>query len=115
MKYLLDTHTWVWWNMRPENLSRKVPGLVAASQRYEEVLLSAISVWEFCKMLGRGRIGISCDPQGWLDVGLAMPKLRLAPLTPVIAYRSTVLPQLASADPADQIIVATGKRKTLFY
>ena len=23
MKYLLDTHTWVWWNMEPKKLSRK--------------------------------------------------------------------------------------------
>ncbi len=111
MKYLLDTHVWVWWNMRPENLSRKVKGLIAASQKYEEILLSAISVWEFCKLLEKGRIGISCDPRDWLETALAMPKLRLVSLSPVIAYRSTVLPQLASADPADQIIVATAQEE----
>ena len=111
MKYLLDTHVWVWWNMHPEKLSRKVKGLIAASQRYEEILLSAISVWEFCKLLEKRRIGISCDPRDWLETALAMPKLRLVPLSPVIAYRSTVLPQLASADPADQIIVATAQEE----
>ena len=106
VKYILDTHTWMWWHMHPEKLSRKVKGLIAA-QKYEEILLSAISVWEFCKLLEKGRIGISCDPRDWLETALAMPKLRLAPLSPMIAYRSTALPQLASADPADQIIVAT--------
>ena len=111
MKYLLDTHVWVWWNMRPEKLSRKVKRLIAASQKYEEILLSAISVWEFCKLLEKRRIGISCDPRDWLETALAMPKLRLVPLSPVIAYRSTVLPQLASADPADQIIVATAQEE----
>ena len=111
MKYLLDTHVWVWWNMRPEKLSRKVKRLIAASQKYEEILLSAISVWEFCKLLEKGQIGISCDPRDWLETALAMPKLRLAPLSPVIAFRSTVLPQLASADPADQIIVATAQEE----
>ena len=40
-----------------------------------------------------------------------MPKLRLVPLSPTIAYRSTVLPQLASTDPADQIIVATAQEE----
>lgn len=111
MKYLLDTHVWVWWNMRPEKLSRKVKRLIAASQEYEEILLSAISVWEFCKLLEKGQIGISCDPRDWLETALAMPKLRLVPLSPVIAYRSTVLSQLASADPADQIIVATAQEE----
>jgi PIN domain nuclease of toxin-antitoxin system len=111
VKYLLDTHVWVWWNMRPEKLSRKVKGLIAAPRKYEEILLSAISVWEFCKLLEKGRIGISCDPRDWLETALAMPKLRLAPLSPVIAYRSTALPQLASTDPADQIIVATAQEE----
>jgi PIN domain nuclease of toxin-antitoxin system len=111
VKYLLDTHVWVWWNMRPQNLSRKVKRLIAAPQRYEELLLSAISVWEFCKLLEKKRVGISCDPRDWLETALAMPKLRLVPLSPMIAYRSTVLPQLASTDPADQIIVATAQEE----
>jgi PIN domain nuclease of toxin-antitoxin system len=111
MKYLLDTHVWVWWNMRPERLSDKVKNLIAESQGYEEMLLSAISVWEFCKLLEKKRLGISCDPRDWLETALAMPKLRLAPLSPAIAYRSTLLPQLASTDPADQIIVATAQEE----
>ncbi len=109
VKYLLDTHTWIWWHMRPEKLSRKVKGLIADPERYEELLLSAISVWEFCKLLEKGRIGISCDPEEWLAVALAMPKFRLVPLSPPIAYRSTVLPQALSSDPADQIIIATAR------
>ena len=79
MRYLLDTHVWVWWNARPERLSRKVKRLMETSQKYEELLLSAISVWEFCKLLEKRRIGISCDPRDWLEVALAMPKLRLVP------------------------------------
>lgn len=111
MKYLLDTHTWVWWHMRPSSLSRKVKGLIADPDRYEELLLSAISVWEFCKLLEKGRLGISCDPEEWLATALAVPKLRLVPLSPPIAYRSTVLPPPVSSDPADQIIIATAREE----
>ncbi len=95
----------------PPESPRKVKGLIAASQKYEEILLSAISVWEFCKLLDKKRLGISCDPRDWLETALAMPKLRLVPLSPVIAYHSTVLPQFASTDPADQIIVATAQEE----
>ena len=109
MKYLLDTHTWIWWHMHPENLSRKVKRLIADSSRYDELLLSAISVWEFCKLLEKGRLGISCDPEEWLATALAMPKLRLVPLSPAIACRSTMLPQPLASDPADQIIIATDR------
>ena len=111
MKYLLDTHTWVWWHMHPAKLSRKVKGLIADPKRHGELLLSAISVWEFCKLLEKERLGISCDAEEWLATALSMPKLRLVALSPPIAYRSTVLPQPFSSDPADQIIVATAREE----
>lgn len=66
MKYLLDTHVWVWWNMKPENLSRKARSAIENAEHATELLLSAISPWEFCKLLEKGRIGISCDTEEWI-------------------------------------------------
>ena len=109
MKYLLDTHTWVWWNMRPQNLSRRVTKLIENTDGYDELLLSAISPWEFSKLLEKGKIGISCKPEEWINTALEMPKLKFVHLTPMIAYRSTVLPKPFHDDPADQIIVATAR------
>ena len=111
MKYLLDTHTWIWWHMHPQNLSRKVKILIGNASRYEELLLSAISPWEFSKLLEKGRIGISCNPEGWINAALDLPKLRLVHLSPILAYRSTILPQPFHNDPADQIIVATAREE----
>ncbi|HDL08511.1 MAG TPA: type II toxin-antitoxin system VapC family toxin [Desulfobacteraceae bacterium] len=111
MKYLLDTHTWIWWNMRPQNLSQRVKALVSDSSKYDELLLSAISPWEFSKLLERGRLGISCHPEEWINLALDMPKIRLVHLSPIIAYRSTVLPKPFHSDPADQIIVATAREE----
>jgi PIN domain nuclease of toxin-antitoxin system len=107
MRYLLDTHVWIWWNMRPEKLSARVRNLVANAAKYEELLLSAISVWEFCKLLQKKKLEISIDPEDWIRIALEMSKLRLIALSPAIAYRSTTLPQPFHDDPADQIIVAT--------
>ena len=111
MKYLLDTHTWIWWNMHPEKLSPKVQTLLSAPENCEEILLSAISPWEFSKLLEKERIGISCNPEEWISEALAMPKLRLVPLTPTISYRSTSLPQPFHDDPGDQIIVASAREE----
>ena len=111
MKYLLDTHTWIWWHMHPQNLSRKVNILIGNTSRYDELLLSAISPWEFSKLLEKGRIGISCDPEGWINAALDLPKLRLVHISPILAYRSTILPQPFHNDPADQIIVATAREE----
>lgn len=111
MTYVLDTHVWVWWNMHPQKLSKKVRSLLSIPDRYDELIVSAISTWEFSKLLEKERIGISCNPEEWIAEALDMPKLRLAPLTPAIAYRSTSLPQPFNEDPADQIIVATAREE----
>ncbi len=111
MKYLLDTHTWVWWHMNPGKLSQKVKDIIMDVDGYDEILLSAISPWEFCKLLEKKRLGISCSPEDWLERAIDMPKLKLAHLSPLIAYRSTSLPQPFHDDPADQIIVATGRQE----
>ena len=109
MKYLLDTHTWIWWHMNTQKLSQKVKKLIRDTSKYDELLLSAISPWEFSKLLEKKRLGISCDPEDWINRALDMPKLRLVPLSPLLAYHSTVLPQPFHNDPADQIIVASAR------
>ncbi len=111
MKYLLDTHIWIWWHMHPQKLSRRVKSAIANDDEYEELLLSAISPWEFSKLIEMGRIGISCGPEEWIHEALTMQKLRLVPLHPILAYRSTTLPQPFHNDPADQIIVATAREE----
>ena len=111
MIYLLDTHTWIWWNMNPKKLSQRVKVLIGNAEMYDEILLSAISPWEFSKLLEKKRVGISCDPEDWINTALDMPKLRLIPLSPVLSYRSIVLPQPFHGDPADQIIVATAREE----
>jgi PIN domain nuclease of toxin-antitoxin system len=68
-------------------------------------------VWEFSKLLEKKRLAISCDPEEWIRVALEMPKLRLVPLSPTIASRSTRLPGPFHDDPADQIIVATAREE----
>ncbi len=97
--------------MRPQNLSSKVTKLIENTDGYDELLLSAISPWEFSKLLEKGKVGISYNPEEWINAALEMAKLRFIHLTPVIAYRSTVLPEPFHNDPADQIIVATAREE----
>lgn len=109
MKYLLDTHTWIWWHSAEEKLSPKVKALISEPERYEELLLSAISPWELSKLLEKKKLRLSCDGETWIQEALEMPSLRLVPLSPRIAWHSTTLPGLFHDDPADQIIVATAR------
>ena len=90
---------------------------------YGPKLLGALIVWiigsmivkwmsnTFSKLLEKNKIGISCNPEDWLNSALNMHKFRLVALSPSIAYRSTVLPQTFHNDPGDQIIVATAREE----
>lgn len=111
MTYLLDTHAWVWWHAAPQNLSPRIRRLIAAPRRYEALLLSAISPWEFCQLVAKGRLEVAQAPGAWVDRALNMPKLHLAPLTPTIACASTALPGPLHGDPADRIIIATAREE----
>lgn len=111
LKYILDTHTWIWANMRPQNLSGRVKSLLQDSDRFDELLLSAISPWEFCTLYRKGKLGITVDPEEWMRSAFEMAKFRLVPLSATIALRSTTLPPPFHQDPADQIIVATAREE----
>ena len=58
-------------------------------------------------LVSKGRIGFDRDIERWIQEALALPKVRLEPLTPGISVRSTRLPGSFHGDPADRIIAAT--------
>ncbi|MGZ3688395.1 MAG: type II toxin-antitoxin system VapC family toxin [Bdellovibrionota bacterium] len=108
MRYLLDTHAWIWWNSNPGALSPQVLKLIQG-QKYDELLLSAISIWEFSKLLEKKRLRLSLDGRDWIKVALDIPGLRVVDLSPDVSWQSTQLPSPFHDDPADQIIVATAR------
>jgi PIN domain nuclease of toxin-antitoxin system len=71
--------------------------------------VSAITPWEISILVAKGRLVLARDVQDWVDAVLALPGVRLAPLTPVIAVASTRLQGELRGDPADRLIVATAR------
>ena len=71
------------------------------------LLVSAITPWEIAMLVSKGRLALDRDVGEWVKAALALPGIRLEPLSPEIAIASTRLPGTIHADPADRIIVAT--------
>lgn len=109
MKFLLDTHAWIWWSMEPDKLSKLALQTIRDSKRRSELLLSTISFWEFCKLVELGRIKISCDALTWIKSALEIPTLQCIDISPEIAYHSTTLPGDFHKDPVDQLLVSTAR------
>jgi PIN domain nuclease of toxin-antitoxin system len=54
-------------------------------------------------------VQLTLSAEVWFETLLALPGMRLAPLTPEILLASTCLPGTPPNDPADRIIAATAR------
>lgn len=106
---LLDTHAFVWLLNGNQRLGRKARKAIQRSLDETAVLVSAISPWEIAMLVGKGRLVLDRDVGEWLRAALALPGVRLEPLSPDISVASTRLPGALHADPADRIIAATAR------
>jgi len=109
MNYLIDTHVWIWMNSFPELLSARVRRKLESLEPSDSLLISAISLWEVCKLVEKKKIHLVADLEAWVQNALEMPRLRVVPLDFPVFLRSTTLPGRFHADPADQMIVAAAR------
>lgn len=101
---VLDTHAWIWWNASPRKISAPAR---RAIEEAKELAVSAISLWEVAMLVAKSRLELDREAGLWMRQALAAPRIRLVPLSPEIAVRSTALGRDFQGDPADRLIVAT--------
>ena len=89
MRLLLDTHIWVWSQLAPHRLTRKVRRALEDSGA--ELWLSPISVWELLLLIERRRVAVTGDPGLWVQDALRAGPFREAPLTHAVALESRLL------------------------
>lgn len=92
----------------PEKLSKEAARVLEGAGD-AEFLLSAISIWEICKLVEKNRIRLFEDLEEWTASALDVPRLNVIPLDFKVFSRSTTLPQPFHSDPSDQMIVATAR------
>ena len=106
MKFLLDTHIWVWSVLDPGRLSARVARQLVNPEN--EIWLSAVSVWELRLLHDKGRLKLMPDAVSWINDNLTRLNFREAPLTFEVALAISSL-DLPHNDPADGFIAATAK------
>ena len=105
MKFLLDTHIFIWSLKDPDKLSD--PITAALNDEQNELWISPISVWEMLLLAERGRVRLKTNhPGSWIQTVLASLPIKEAPLTHEVAIRSREI-SLSHQDPADRFIMAT--------
>jgi PIN domain nuclease of toxin-antitoxin system len=104
VKYLLDTHIWIWLVSRPEKISEAVKNIMGNDSN--EFFISSISFWEFIVLMEKGRITISKPLDEWIRDAIINPNIMEIPIDKKIALKSREI-NLPHQDPADRFIAAT--------
>ncbi len=107
MKYLLDTHVWIWMMDYPEKLPKKVR--TAFRKEAGPLAVSLMSVWEIAKLVQKSRIDLNMPLERWVYNALDSSLICKINLDERVAIESTRLPGDFHNDPAEQILVATAR------
>ena len=106
MKLLLDTHIFVWSNLNPSRLSRRVAKVIGDSRN--ELWISPVTTWEILFLHRKGRLNLKDGPASWISTALTRVPYREATLTHDVALASDAV-VLPHRDPADTFLAATAK------
>ena len=112
MKYLLDTHAWLWSVLDHPRLSRRARAALHAVPTHQRVGLAAISLKEAAWHLAHGRVVVDEDFGPWplwLRTAASSPQLDVLPLTVDVAIESEHLGDSFPPNPADRLIAATAR------
>ena len=104
-----DTHVLVWLLQRSRQLGPLAREFLKKAASSNSLYVSAITPWEIAMLVSKGRLTLDRDVGEWLAAALALPGIKLTPLTMEISVASTRLPGVINSDPSDQIIVATAR------
>ncbi len=110
---LLDTHTWLWWLHSPEPLSDRARKILTEGEYQNDLMVSAISVWEIAVKSSIGKLPLPLAMDEWFAMAKTRPGIVIEPLDPLDAIASTQLPGEFHKDPADRIIIAIARRRDM--
>ena len=107
MRYLLDTHVWLWSHEAHEKFGRKTQRILTSSE--DERVISAISTFEIARLIDRGRLLLRQSFATWKTQSLHDLVATTIDVTHEMAWEAYNLPGVFHKDPADRVLVATAR------
>ncbi|GAK56143.1 twitching motility protein PilT [Candidatus Vecturithrix granuli] len=103
MRYLLDTHIFLWWLVDQPKLSEATKRVIAASDN--EIYVSAASTWEMIIKSAIGKLSLPPSPQGFIREQLRINRMLPLPITIEHSLALATLPMIHK-DPFDRMLIA---------
>jgi len=106
MKFLLDTHIWLWSALEPGRLAPRVQKAIADPGN--ELWLSPISIWELALLCRKRRFRVHPDVPSWVNQNMSELQIFEAPLTIEVVLALSSM-SFSHSDPADHFLAASAK------
>lgn len=104
-----DTHVLVWLLDKNKQLGPNAREALKMAASAHALYVPAITPWEIAMLVSKEKLTLNRDVGEWLASALALPGIKLEPLSMEISVASTRLPGEINGDPADRMIVATAR------
>ena len=108
---LLDTHVLVWFQLRPNKLSRAAASAIRRARATGGIAISVITLVELATLLQRGRIALRGSVQATIQDIIA--EVVVTPINVDIAVLTASFPPDFPSDPMDRIIAATARAEVI--
>ena len=103
MKFLLDTHIFLWWILAHSKLPRAVGDVVADPDN--ELYFSAASTWEMIIKSAIGKLSLPASPEMFVKEQLFLNDITPLPITMEHTFALANLP-MVHRDPFDRMLIA---------
>ena len=110
MRYLLDTHAFLWFVLDDQRISTKAKSIIKDSKN--EIYFSAASAWEMSIKIRLGRLTIEEDLEPFIIKQLAENNFSTLSITIFHSIYTSKLPNIHK-DPFDRMIVAQAQVEDL--
>lgn len=103
MRFLLDTHAFLWFVLNDSQLSPKALQLIV--EPAHNILISPASYWEIAIKVSLGKYQIPGSFQVWMEQQIAANAFQILPITIAHVATVTTLP-FHHRDPFDRLLIA---------
>jgi PIN domain nuclease of toxin-antitoxin system len=103
MKYLLDTHIFLWWITDNSKLQKSTRDLI--SDKSNELFLSSASLWEIMIKSKLSKIDLPDDPKTYLKKQVEINSINILNITMEHSLETYDLPEIHK-DPFDRMLIA---------
>ena len=110
MKYLLDTHAFLWFVTADKRLSRKAESII--KDHNSEIYFSAASAWEMSIKIRLGRLTIEEGLEPFIIKQLAENHFHALSISIIHSLYTSKLPEIHK-DPFDRMIIAQSQAEDM--